>query len=254
MTTQTKSELFVAHGNMLFPSRKNKEIVPKIEILPLEPSEAVSQLDNMPCPTPKAPPVGEIELGRHEEQAPHTLTHAGGFFDLTGSKVWLYDVKNYRLKKHEDFLNTLPKYLEHKHKVHVCVHNQAFAEEIMAAYSPEKADLFLQWAKAFAIIRKTHRERVENVAILTADEDFCTALQVMRYHHLRPKKIAVNMPQMIWEIIEIHFGKEPFKAIDICTHILLDKQNVAYHLDKMIAKKKLRLYSTTYNRTLYQKL
>ena len=207
--------------------------------------------------TPPLPPVGQLaktnypaikhnsskhlRAGRQAKPNHRTHAHAGGYFNLNGTKQQRHKPFKLYKKTENDFLKTIPLLFDNLEKINVIFHNNDYVNAIFDMYYPTHAHLFLDWVKTFARIRKTYRTALAEGIIQTTDDDFLSALQLFKLQQTKPKpKNTISQKEKVWQAIIQHFPDSPFTSRDIADIILIYRSAVNSFLREMKEEGKIK--------------
>lgn len=199
------------------------------------------QLEKIHSPTPKPVPAKDLTVERQPEQKPHTLRHAGGTFDFGHQMPY----KNRHFKLHKkaenDFIKAVPLLFDHLENTAVVFHNTDYVSEVFECYNSFYAHLFLDWVKAFAIIRKAEREEIINYVIQSSDDDFLSAFRLFKWRSIKPiQKRTITLKQKVWNAIKQHFPDKPFTSTDLQDRTLISRENIHPLLQEFKEQGKLK--------------
>jgi len=146
-----------------------------------------------------------LRVGSQEKVNPRTHTRTG-----TGDlKVYLaehlQDV-NAMTYLHSLLTNLLP-------ELKVCYHNNLYVSQIQENYSEQESIFFLQWIRAFALLRRSDRKQFNGSVIITDEQDFLSAFRLMQqrkvaeYADLNPA-----CKQKVLDLLNYKFQQRTFTA------------------------------------------
>jgi hypothetical protein len=207
-------------------------------------SSQVGQSDNAPCPTTKLAPTLHLTAGRHEKEKPHTHAHTRENIQ----KVILRRLKLYKTPE-KDFLQAIPMVFEQVYNTKVIFHNNDYVDSIYQHYTPQVADIFLQWVKTFALMRSSYRESAFQGVIFSDDNDFLSAFQMIKANGAKPRLKPKNYEKIVWQAIQEHFPKEEFERIVLTRKLIISSFSIVKVLNNltdkgMLTKRKKRGFSS----------
>lgn len=201
-------------------------------------NHSVSQLAKTCCPTLKLSTDAGLGAGRQKKANPCTHTHAHTYTRQRPQPAKKQRHKLYK-KAENDFLRAVPKIFEQVETEKVIFHNNDFVDCIYNDYSLPNANKFLAWVKTFAIMRNPYRENPVQGVIFSDDNDFLTALRLMKSQRIRPLSKQNNYEKRVWDMIERHFPKEEFQTKKLTNIMVVEGSTVRKVLNNFADKGKL---------------
>jgi len=183
---------------------------------------------------PKTQILVDFSVGRQHPQNPHARTLAGEKTHkplIVKQKQPLLVCHKYEL----DFFKTIPKIFTEIENLIVVFHSPDFVDSVHESYTPLDAHVFLEWVKAFALIRCENREKVTDSIIKTADDDFLLALRFFKTTERKPyrrENKQLNRETAL-VVIEKHFKNESFTCLDIQKHCLVERYAINKQLQEL---------------------
>ena len=216
-----------------------------------EPKLIARQSAKTQFPTIKTAPDKGLTVGRQPEKKPYTPTHAREKEKFT---VWGQRPLRFKLrhKAEYDFIQAVPLLFGHLENLQVVFHNLDYVEAIFETYPAPHANLFMEWVKTFAIIRKADREMLMDNVIYSTDDDFLLALRLFKFHCTIPKQKPYKTSVAIWRSIEKHFPEKPFTAGDLKDLTLFQYGNLYIYLRQWISEGKLEAVKKPGKKLLYK--
>ena len=181
----------------------------------------VGQLDKPHCPSLKTADTNPTRVGRQPKQKPRTLAPA-----RKRGKAGQYTKLKLYKRAEDDFLRAIPAFFEQLENTKVVFHNHDYVSSICDYYQPDAASLFLDWVRAFAILRSPYRKSSIAGVIQSDDNDFLTAFRLMKSQGIKPKIKHIDYHAMIWNIIQKHFPKQEFKGTDLVNKMIIQESKI----------------------------